>query len=137
GYTQTPGIDYEETFSPVADIRAIRILIAIVAYCDYEIWQMDVKTTFLNGYLNEEVKMHMFLESRSTEINLVDWIVFVLNGGVVDWKSAKQSISATSSAKDEFIATFDASKGVVWVRKFIFGLGVVPTIEEPINLILE
>nr|GEW15435.1 hypothetical protein [Tanacetum cinerariifolium] len=55
GYTQTPRIYYEETFSPVADIRAIRILIAIVAYYDYEIWQMDVKTAFLNGYLNEEV----------------------------------------------------------------------------------
>ncbi|GJS64190.1 retrotransposon protein, putative, ty1-copia subclass [Tanacetum coccineum] len=54
GYTQTLGIDYEETFSPVADIRAIRILIAIAAYYDYEIWQMDVKTAFLNGYLNEE-----------------------------------------------------------------------------------
>nr|GEU50352.1 retrotransposon protein, putative, Ty1-copia subclass [Tanacetum cinerariifolium] len=57
GYTQTPGIDYEETFSPVADIRAIRILIAIAAYYDYEICQMDVKTAFLNGYLNEEVYM--------------------------------------------------------------------------------
>ncbi|GJT95850.1 retrotransposon protein, putative, ty1-copia subclass [Tanacetum coccineum] len=57
GFTQTPGIDYEETFSPVADIRAIRILIAIAAFYDYEIWQMDVKTAFLNGYLNEEVYM--------------------------------------------------------------------------------
>nr|GEY65562.1 hypothetical protein [Tanacetum cinerariifolium] len=57
GYTQTRRIDYEETFSPVADIRAIRILIAITAYCDYEIWQIDVKTAFLNGYLNEEVYM--------------------------------------------------------------------------------
>nr|GEY81812.1 retrotransposon protein, putative, Ty1-copia subclass [Tanacetum cinerariifolium] len=57
GYTQTSGIDYEETFSPVANIRAIRILIAIVAYYDYEIWQIDVKTAFLNGYLNEEVYM--------------------------------------------------------------------------------
>nr|GEZ07058.1 retrotransposon protein, putative, Ty1-copia subclass [Tanacetum cinerariifolium] len=57
GYTQTSGIDYEEPFSPVADIRAIRILIAIVAYYDYEIWQIDVKTAFLNGYLNEEVYM--------------------------------------------------------------------------------
>nr|GFA54784.1 zinc finger, CCHC-type [Tanacetum cinerariifolium] len=57
GYTETPWIDYEETFYPVADIRAIRILIAIVAYYDYEIWQMDVKTVFLNGYLNEEVYM--------------------------------------------------------------------------------
>ncbi|GJX72383.1 retrotransposon protein, putative, ty1-copia subclass, partial [Tanacetum coccineum] len=38
-------------------IRAIRILIAIAAYYDYEIWQMDVKTTFLNGHLTEEVYM--------------------------------------------------------------------------------
>nr|GEZ88824.1 hypothetical protein [Tanacetum cinerariifolium]GEZ88830.1 hypothetical protein [Tanacetum cinerariifolium] len=57
GYTQTLRIDYKETFSPVADIRAIRILIAIAAYYDYVICQMDVKTTFLNGYLNEEVYM--------------------------------------------------------------------------------
>ncbi|GJZ45198.1 retrotransposon protein, putative, ty1-copia subclass [Tanacetum coccineum] len=57
GFTQTPGIDYEETFSPVANIRAIRILIAIAAFYDYAIWQMDVKNSFLNGYLNEEVYM--------------------------------------------------------------------------------
>nr|GEX00106.1 hypothetical protein [Tanacetum cinerariifolium] len=55
GFTQTYGVDYEETFSSVADIRAIRILIAIAAYYDYEIWQMDVKTDFLNGHLSEEV----------------------------------------------------------------------------------
>ncbi|GKA51293.1 retrotransposon protein, putative, ty1-copia subclass [Tanacetum coccineum] len=48
GYTQTPRIDYEETFSPIVDIRAIRILIAIDAFYDYEIWQMDVKIVFLN-----------------------------------------------------------------------------------------
>ncbi|GJV14346.1 hypothetical protein Tco_1359669 [Tanacetum coccineum] len=60
--------------------------------------------------------------------------VFVLNGGVVDWKSAKQSIFATSSAEAEYIAAFDASKEAVWVRKFISGLGVVPTIEKPINM---
>ncbi|MCO6516483.1 MAG: hypothetical protein J6586_08315, partial [Snodgrassella sp.] len=57
GFTQTFGIDYEETFSPVADIRAIRILIAIAAYYDYEIWQMDVKTAFLNGHLDEDIYM--------------------------------------------------------------------------------
>ncbi|GJR05918.1 retrotransposon protein, putative, ty1-copia subclass [Tanacetum coccineum] len=57
GFTQTYGVDYEETFSPVADIKAIRILIAIAAYYDYKIWQMDVKTAFLNGHLNEDVYM--------------------------------------------------------------------------------
>nr|GEW80059.1 hypothetical protein [Tanacetum cinerariifolium] len=53
---------------------------------------------------------------------------------VVDWKSAKQSIFATSSAEAEYIAAYDASKEAVWVRKFISGLGVVPTIENPINM---
>ncbi|GJS89576.1 zinc finger, CCHC-type containing protein [Tanacetum coccineum] len=45
------------SFTPVADIRAIRILIAITAFYDYEILQIDVKTTFLNGHLSEEVYM--------------------------------------------------------------------------------
>ncbi|GJV00537.1 retrotransposon protein, putative, ty1-copia subclass [Tanacetum coccineum] len=57
GYTQLYGVDYEETFSPVAVIRAIRILISIAAYYDYEIWQMDIKTSFLNGYLDEDIYM--------------------------------------------------------------------------------
>ena len=50
-YNQKLGFDYEETFSPVAMIKSIRILISIATYYDYEIWKMDVKTTFLNGYL--------------------------------------------------------------------------------------
>ncbi|GJZ47672.1 zinc finger, CCHC-type containing protein [Tanacetum coccineum] len=57
GYTQLYGVDYEEMFSLVADIRAIRILISIASYYDYEIWQMDVKIAFLNGYLDEEIYM--------------------------------------------------------------------------------
>ncbi|GJZ55488.1 retrotransposon protein, putative, ty1-copia subclass [Tanacetum coccineum] len=56
-YTQLYGVDYEETFTPVADIRAIRILISIEAFYDYEIWKMDVKTAFLNGYLDEDIYM--------------------------------------------------------------------------------
>ncbi|GKF15936.1 retrotransposon protein, putative, ty1-copia subclass, partial [Tanacetum coccineum] len=57
GYTQLYGIDYEETFSPVADIRAIWILISIAVFYDYEIWKMDVKTAYLNGYLGEDIYM--------------------------------------------------------------------------------
>ena len=51
GYNQKAGIDYEETFSPVAMLKSIRILLSIVAHYDYEIWQMDVKTAFLNGHI--------------------------------------------------------------------------------------
>nr|GEV99422.1 zinc finger, CCHC-type [Tanacetum cinerariifolium] len=89
GFTQTSGIDYEETFSLVADIRVIRILIAIVVFYDYEIWKID---------------------------------------------STKPSIFATSSAEAEYIGSLDASKEAVWVRKFIVGLEVVPTVEEPIKM---
>ncbi|GJT05679.1 retrotransposon protein, putative, ty1-copia subclass [Tanacetum coccineum] len=320
GFTQTIGIDYEETFSPVADIRAIRILIAIAGFYGYEIWQMDVKTAFLNGYLNEEVYMEQlegfvsqrypnrvcklkpsgsyvtllilyvddilimgnnipmlqdvksylgrcfamkdlgeatyilrikiyrdrskrliglcqsayiekilkkfYMENskrgtipmqeklklsksqgasilaeiqrmqnilyamavgsimydvRCTRPNVefaqnianrfqqnpgdIHWTafknilkylrntkdmflvygdaddiksqtgyVFVLNGGAVDWKSTKQSIFATSSTDAEYIAAFYASKEAVWIRKFTYRFGVVPIIEEPINM---
>ncbi|KAJ9557211.1 hypothetical protein OSB04_011825, partial [Centaurea solstitialis] len=57
GFTQTHGIDYDETFSPVAMLKSFRILMAVSAYFNYEIWQMDVKTTFLNGKLTEDVYM--------------------------------------------------------------------------------
>ncbi|GJU94931.1 retrotransposon protein, putative, ty1-copia subclass [Tanacetum coccineum] len=223
GFTQTYRVDYEETFSHVADIKAIRILVAIAAYYDYEIWQMDVKTTFLNGHLSEEVYMEQhegfvnpkypnrvcklkhsiyrlkqpsrqwnkrfddeikkfgFTQNRdepcvylkASESNItflilyVDDIlimgnnipmlqdiksylrryltdaddlksqngyVFVLNGGAVDWKRTKQSIFATSSAEAEYTAAYDASKEAVWVKKIISGLGIVLTIEEPINM---
>ena len=57
GFKQIHGVDYDETFSLVAMLKSIRILLAIAAYHDYEIWQMDVKTTFLNGSLLEDVYM--------------------------------------------------------------------------------
>ncbi|GJX06255.1 retrovirus-related pol polyprotein from transposon TNT 1-94 [Tanacetum coccineum] len=55
GYHQEEGIDFEEYFAPVARLEDIRILIAYAAYKNMTIYQMDVKTTFLNGILREEV----------------------------------------------------------------------------------
>ncbi|GKA84474.1 retrovirus-related pol polyprotein from transposon TNT 1-94 [Tanacetum coccineum] len=55
GYQQEEGIDFEESFASVARIEAIRIFIANVANKNMTIYQMDVKTTFLNGELKEEV----------------------------------------------------------------------------------
>ncbi|KAL0427345.1 UNVERIFIED_CONTAM: Retrovirus-related Pol polyprotein from transposon TNT 1-94 [Sesamum latifolium] len=56
-YTQRPGVDFEETYLPVAMAKSIRILLAIAAWYDYEIWQMDMKTAFLNGFIEEEIFM--------------------------------------------------------------------------------
>ena len=57
GYMQKEDIDYDETFSPVAMLKSIRILLSITVALDYEIWQMDVKTAFLNGHLDESIYM--------------------------------------------------------------------------------
>jgi hypothetical protein len=57
GFWQVQGIDYDETFSPVAMLKSIQIILAIATYFDYEIWHMDVKTTFLNGNLEEDMYM--------------------------------------------------------------------------------
>ncbi|GKC61983.1 retrotransposon protein, putative, ty1-copia subclass [Tanacetum coccineum] len=300
GFTQAYKIDYEETFSPVSYIRAIRILIVIATYYDYKIWQIDVKTVFLNGHLTEEeikkfgftqnhdepcvyvkasgsnvtslilyvddilimvnhvpmlqgVKSYLgkwfsmkdlgevacilgikiyrdrsrrligfcqsaYIEKILKRYNMdnskrgnvpmqekprlskdqgastpdenlgeLHWTavknilmylrnskymflvyggdikrefrvtcytnagyltdaddskshsryVFILKGGVVDWKSAMSSIIATSSTKAEYMHALEAYNQAVWIRKFIYGLGVIPINEEPIKMYYE
>nr|GFC48527.1 retrovirus-related Pol polyprotein from transposon TNT 1-94 [Tanacetum cinerariifolium] len=55
GYSQQEGIDYDETFAPVARIEAIRLFLAYAAHKDFTVFLMDVKTAFLNGILKEKV----------------------------------------------------------------------------------
>ena len=59
GFTQTHGIDYQETFAPVAKINSIRVLLSIAANRDWPLHQLDVKNAFLNGELKEEVFMDL------------------------------------------------------------------------------
>ncbi|KAL8104038.1 hypothetical protein AgCh_028316 [Apium graveolens] len=55
GYNQQEGIDFDETYAPIARLEAIRILMAFAAHKGFKLYQMDVKSAFLNGYLKEEV----------------------------------------------------------------------------------
>nr|GEX44415.1 retrotransposon protein, putative, Ty1-copia subclass [Tanacetum cinerariifolium] len=240
GCTQTYRVDYEEKFSPVANIRAIRILIAIAAYYDYEIWQTDVKTAFLNvrldkdiymekpeGYVDpkypnricklqrsiyslkqglrqwnkrfdEEIKkfgfiqnrdescvyrkasgsdvvflilyekLHTFWELKSTEIDpgevkhdlsnelcastpeevaymkkvpyasavavkhILKYLrntrdMFLVYGG-------KPDTELDVTAQAEYVAASEAAIDAVWIRKFVGDLGVMPSINKPINI---
>ena len=49
------GIDFDENFAPVARLQSIRILLAIAIHLNFKLYQMDVKSAFLNGMLQEEV----------------------------------------------------------------------------------
>ena len=55
-FCQIQGVDYDDT-SPIAMLKSVRIMLAIAAFHDNEIWQMDVKTAFHNGFLKEELYM--------------------------------------------------------------------------------
>jgi hypothetical protein len=55
GYSQVEGLDFDETFAPVARLESIRILLAYATHHDFKLYQMDVNSAFLNGPIKEEV----------------------------------------------------------------------------------
>jgi len=57
GFTQSYGIDYEETFAPVAKLNSVRVILSLAANLDWPLHQLDIKNVFLNGELEEEVYM--------------------------------------------------------------------------------
>nr|GEV69142.1 hypothetical protein [Tanacetum cinerariifolium] len=151
-----------EIDEPQSDIRAIRILIAIAAYYDYEIWQMDVKTAFLNGYLSEEVYMEqpggeaayilgikIYRDRSRRLIGLCQsaYIEKILKryhmenskrGSIPMQDKLKLSKSQGASTPAELKCMKVSQEYSRYVsclqRKFIYGLGVVPIIEEPISM---
>jgi hypothetical protein len=68
GYAQVTGLDFEETFAPVARLESIQILLAYAAYHTFKLFQMDVKSAFLNGPIKEEVYVEQPLALRMTGI---------------------------------------------------------------------
>ncbi|GJY80804.1 retrotransposon protein, putative, ty1-copia subclass [Tanacetum coccineum] len=128
GYTQTYGVEYRETFSPVANIRAIRILLAIAAFYDYEqasrSWnkRFDVEIKKICFTQNPDEPCVYLKASRSNVAFLILYVddILLIGNNVtmlqevkswlsVDSKSAKQSTTAMSSTEAEYIAAAEAS----------------------------
>ncbi|GJV25451.1 retrotransposon protein, putative, ty1-copia subclass [Tanacetum coccineum] len=118
GYTQLYEVDYEETFSPVANIMAIRILISIAAFYDYKIWQMDVKTAFLNGHLDEDIYMvqpegfvdpkHPRKASGSNVTFLILYVddIIIMGNHIPSLQSVKDYLGKCFAMKDLWEAAF-------------------------------
>src|SRR6266446_2037415 len=89
GFTQIQGIDYDETFSPVARFESLRPLLALAALEDWEIHQMDVKSAFLNGLLDEEIYMEQpqgFIDpDHSEQVCLLKKAIYGLKQALCAW----------------------------------------------------
>ena len=85
----------------------------------------------VNGYTDAS------FQSDKDDCRSQSGYVFVMNGAAVIWKSSKQETTADSTTEAEYIAASDATKEAVWIKKFISGLGVVPSSVDPITLLCD
>ncbi len=107
GFTQTCGIDYNETFAPVTKFTSICCILTLAALEDMEIHQIDVKITFLNGELKEEIYMEQpqgFVHQGS------EHLVCKLHKSLY---GSKQFPRASNQKLDVFLKTFEFMKSEV------------------------
>nr|GEW43927.1 retrovirus-related Pol polyprotein from transposon TNT 1-94 [Tanacetum cinerariifolium] len=106
GYSQQEGIDYDETFAPVARIEAIRLFLTYAAHKDFMVFQFDAKIAFLNGILNEEVYVGQPLGDK-----------------LVCWSSKKQNYVSISIMESEYVVAFGCCAQVLWMRTQLMDYG--------------
>ncbi|GJV88287.1 retrovirus-related pol polyprotein from transposon TNT 1-94 [Tanacetum coccineum] len=115
GYNQQEGIDYDETFAPVARLEAIRIFLAFATYMNFIVYQMDVKSAFLNGKLKEEVYVKQPPGFESNEFpNHVCKLDKALYWTLIQLKSM-QSV-AMSLAEAEYIVAAGCCANILWMK---------------------
>uniref|UniRef100_A0A2N9GJZ0 Integrase catalytic domain-containing protein n=1 Tax=Fagus sylvatica TaxID=28930 RepID=A0A2N9GJZ0_FAGSY len=121
GFTQEYGIDYEETFAPVARLSSIRTLIAVSASRHWPLFQMDVKNAFLNGELTEEVYMQLppgFSQPPgfSPKVCRLRRALYGLKQAPRAWFA---KFSSTISQHDDMIITGDDVQGIQNLKRFL------------------
>nr|GEW58264.1 integrase, catalytic region, zinc finger, CCHC-type, peptidase aspartic, catalytic [Tanacetum cinerariifolium] len=117
------GINFDESFAPVARLEAVRMFVAYATYKSFPIYQMDVKTAFFNGPLKEKdsgFKLTAFSDADHTECidtrKSTSGGIQFLGDKLVSWMSKKQDCTATSSAEAEYVALSASCAQVMWMR---------------------
>ena len=107
GYSQEEGIDYDETYAPVARLEAIRMFLAFAAHSNFKVYQMDVKSAFLNGELEEEVYVEQPPGFEDSEFS--DFVYFLFKA-LYGLKQAPRTWYDTLS---EFLLENGFTRGVI------------------------
>nr|GEY36183.1 retrovirus-related Pol polyprotein from transposon TNT 1-94 [Tanacetum cinerariifolium] len=123
GFRQEKGIDFKESFSLVATIEAIRMFVANVANKNMMIFQMDVKTAFLNNELKEEdtgMSLTAYVDADHTRCQdtrcSTSGSAQFLGDKHVSWSSKKQKSIAISSTESKYVALFGCCAQMLWMR---------------------
>ncbi|GJX66176.1 retrovirus-related pol polyprotein from transposon TNT 1-94 [Tanacetum coccineum] len=131
GYAQKEGIDFEESFAPVARLEAVRLFIAYAAHKSFTVYQMDVKTAFLYGPLKEEVYVNQpdgFVDPyHPDKVYRLKKALYGLKQAPRAWydelsnflfsgSSKKQDCTSMSSAEAEYVSLSACWAQVLWLR---------------------
>ncbi|GKA19642.1 copia protein [Tanacetum coccineum] len=137
GYNQQKGIDYDETYAPVARLESIRILLAYACALDFKLFQMDVKSAFLNGFINEEdygilkgsgIRTIVYADSD----HAADYVDRKSTSGIctfvgcclTSWFSKKQTALAISTTKAEYVSARKACQQSLWMKQALIDYDV-------------
>nr|GEW03278.1 integrase, catalytic region, zinc finger, CCHC-type, peptidase aspartic, catalytic [Tanacetum cinerariifolium] len=142
GYRQEEGIDFEESFTPVARLEAIRIFLAYAAHKNMVVYQMDVKTAFLNvdTPMVEKSKLDEDKEGKAVDLShyrdadhagcqdtrySTSGSLQFLGDRLISWSSKRQKSAAISSTEAEYIALSGCCAQILWMRSQLtdYGLG--------------
>ena len=104
GYTQIEGVDYDETFAPVAKLASLRMILALAAEHDLELQQMDVKSVYLNGELREEIFMEAppgFDVPEGMVLRLIKAVYGTKQGGQVWYEEISEKLGTMGYQRTE------------------------------------
>nr|GEU39877.1 hypothetical protein [Tanacetum cinerariifolium] len=136
GHTQEERIDYDEVFAPVERIEAIKIILAYASFMGFTVYQMDVKSAFLYGTIDEEVEFEALLHEKF-QMSAMDSDYGgatqdrksttrgcqFLGRRLISWQCKKQTIMATSTTETKYIAAASGCGQVLWIQNQLLDYG--------------
>ncbi|XP_073049650.1 secreted RxLR effector protein 161-like [Primulina eburnea] len=122
-YLSNPGMDHWKA--------AKRVMRYLKRTCDYMLTYKRSNNLEIMGYSDSD------FAGCQDSMRSTSGYVFLLAGGAISWRSAKQALTASSTMAAEFIACYEASNHAIWLRNFVTGLRILEEVERPLKLFCD